>query len=644
MCGIAGIFGKSAGDRSAIGRMTRSLAHRGPDDEGLWSDAEAGIALGNRRLAIVDLSPAGHAPMHSADGRFVLTFNGEVYNHAELRAELDSTGLAPVAGWRGQSDTETLLQAIVAWGLDRAVERAVGMFAFALWDRHKRILQLVRDRFGEKPLYYGRAGGDLLFGSELKALRAHPGFDSPVSRQAVAAFAARGYVPAPLSIYERAFKLPPASILTARAGSEPDIRTYWSYRDLLVAGRRQPIAQADDAVDALEGALARSLAGQSIADVPVGAFLSGGIDSSTVVALYQKYSSQPVRTFTIGFAESGYDEAADAQSLARHFGTDHHQQLATVREAQDVIPLIPAIYDEPFADSSQIPTYLVSRFAREQVTVALSGDGGDELLGGYRRHFLAPRLWHQLGRVPRPLRAAGAPLSLLPSRFWQGAAGLLPGRTPPNAGARIQQSFKIAASATSFGDVCASLLDEWNAESSPVIGGVAPGFDLDAGEGASNPERIMYCDSVSYLPDDILAKVDRAAMSVSLETRIPFLDHRVAEVAARIPAELKFAGGRGKHILRLLLAREAPVGLFDRPKAGFAVPVGEWLRGPLRPWAEDLLDAKRTREQGWFDPEVVQRRWQSHLSGRRESTAAIWAILMFQAWCREQSKSDSKTG
>lgn len=660
MCGIAGLIAAGSRDAAVVHGMAHTLAHRGPDDEGVWIDADARVGLGHRRLSIVDMSPAGHQPMLSSNGRFVLTLNGEIYNHRETRAALEREGAVPEGGWRGHSDTETFIEAIAAWGLATALDRCVGMFAFALWDRNRRTLSLVRDRFGEKPLYYGWAGRDFIFASELKAMRAHPRFAADVDRSALDLFARRGYVRAPLSIYRGIFKVEPGCVLeldgevvrhplteAPRVGSSGgglSYSRYWSYRGVLQAGMADPIRSESEAVEELERVLAVTVAGQSMADVPVGAFLSGGIDSSTVVALYQKYSSQPVRTFTIGFAESAYDESADAQSVARHFGTRHHQQLVTVREAQDVIPSIPAIYDEPFADSSQIPTYLVSRFAREHVTVALSGDGGDELFGGYRRHFLAPRLWRQLSRVPRPLRATGTPLSLLPSRFWQGAAGLLPRRTPPNAGARIQQALKVAASATSFGDVCASLLDEWNAEGSPVIGGVAPGFDLDAGEGASDAERIMYCDSVSYLPDDILAKVDRAAMSVSLETRVPFLDHRVAEVAARIPAELKFAGSRGKHILRLLLAREAPARLFDRPKAGFAIPIGEWLRGPLRPWAEDLLDAGRMRTDGWFDPKIVQRRWQCHLSGHRESTSALWAILMFQAWYREQSKSYSRGG
>jgi asparagine synthase (glutamine-hydrolysing) len=651
MCGIAGILAHDAPDEAAVARLIRPLAHRGPDDEGIWLDPEARIGFGHRRLAIVDLSPAGHEPMHSADGRFVITFNGEIYNHADLRRELEERGAVPEGGWRGHSDVETFLQGIAAWGLDETLRRSAGMFAFALWDRRERSLRLVRDRFGEKPLYYGWAGRDFVFGSELKALRAHPRFDHPIDRQALQLFASRTYIPAPLTIYEGVFKLPPGCILTIEANAQPlreppvegsigpiSLTRYWSYRDVVERGLADPVVDEADALTELEQVLAIAIQGQSMADVPVGAFLSGGIDSSTVCALYQKYSSIPVRTFSIGFEEAGYNEAADAKRVAAHLGTVHHEHYVTVREARDVIPLLPAMYDEPFADSSQIPTHLVSRFAREQVTVALTGDGGDELFAGYNRHFAAPRLWAQLQKVPQPVRAiTGAPLGKLPSRFWSGVAALLPGRQQPHVGGKLQKAFKLAASAGSLDEVYCSFLDEWSHEPSPVIGagGGDPGFDL-AVNGAPDAVRMMYCDAVSYLPDDILAKVDRASMAVALETRVPFLDHRVAELAARIPLHLKVGGGRGKHIVRRLLHSLVPPELVERPKAGFGVPAGEWIKGPLRPWAEDLLDPAAMRADGWFDPEIVQRRWREHLSGRRSSTPALWAILMFQAWHREQ--------
>jgi asparagine synthase (glutamine-hydrolysing) len=660
MCGIAGIISDGQVDRVLLERMTNAVAHRGPDDVGLWIDAEAGVGLGHRRLAIVDLSPAGHQPMVSENGRFVLTMNGEIYNHRDLRAELEQAGAVPTGGWRGHSDIEVFLEGIATWGLAETLRRSAGMFALALWDRRERTLSLVRDRFGEKPLYYGWAGRDLVFGSELKALRAHPHFDAAIDRRALRLLASRTYIPAPLSIYEGVFKLPPASILTIDldAATTPlrgppqegrtggvSLEVYWSYREVIRRGLDQPIADEAEALDGLERTLATAIQGQSIADVPVGAFLSGGVDSSTICALYQKYSSDPIRTFSIGFEEAGFNEAEDAKRVAAHLGTVHHERYVTVREAREVIPSLPQMYDEPFADSSQIPTHLVSRFAREQVTVALTGDGGDELFAGYNRHFAAPRLWQQLQRVPQPLRATGSPLSRLPSRLWSDVVRLVPGRHQPHLGGKIQKGLRVAASAGSFDDVYLSFLDEWSHEPSPVIGGEDAdlGFDLEAGAGAPDAVRMMYCDAVSYLPDDILAKVDRASMAVALETRVPFLDHRVAELAARIPLDLKIRRGRGKHIVRELLYGLLPRELIDRPKAGFGVPVGAWIKGPLRGWAEDLLDPSMLRDQGWFDPGIVRSRWRQHLSGQRDSAPALWAILMFQSWLESQRPDASET-
>ena len=653
MCGIAGIIANGALDISVVARMSGSIAHRGPDDEGMWSDAEAAVALGHRRLSIVDLSPAGHQPMHSHDQRWVLNFNGEIYNHGELRRELEESGVA--ANWRGHSDTETLLECIAAWGLRKAIDKAVGMFAVALWDRRERVLHLVRDRFGEKPLYYGWVGKDFVFGSEIKALRAHPHFHNTISRRALALYAARTHVPAPLSIYERVYKLPPGCMLAVpveAAASPLDVppsegtvdggirlERYWSYREVMRGGLDRSIDDEGDAREQLEQALGAAIQGQSMADVPVGAFLSGGIDSSTVVALYQKHSRQPVRTFSIGFEEAGFNEAEDAKRVAEHLGTIHNEHYVTVNEARDVIPRLPSMYDEPFADPSQIPTYLVSRFAREQVKVAITGDGGDELFAGYNRHFAAPQLWQQLQSVPPALRSLTAStLSRLPLRFWSSAASLLPGRTQPHLAAKIQKALRVARTARSFDDVYASFLDEWSLEPSPVLGCDEPGLalDLDLAGGAPDPLRIMYCDAVTYLPDDILCKVDRASMAASLETRVPFLDHRVAELAARIPLDMKIRGGRGKHIVRQILHRHVPPELVERPKAGFAPPVGEWTKGPLRQWAEQLLDPAAMAGDGWFDPAIVRSRWEEHLAGRRDSTAALWGVLMFQAWLKEQ--------
>jgi asparagine synthase (glutamine-hydrolysing) len=655
MCGIAGVLSASRIDERAVAQMAFAIAHRGPDDQGVWVDTEAGVGLANRRLAIIDLSPEGHQPMLSSNGRYALTFNGEIYNHRELRTELDEAGLSPERGWRGHSDTETLIELIANHGLERAIERCVGMFALALWDRKERRLALVRDRFGEKPLYYGWVGRNFLFGSELKVLSAHPQFEARIDRHAVGLLLSRTYIPAPFSIYERIFKLEPGCILTLdrEAAGQPldgppkegrssdglNLERYWSYRNVIVRGLDDPIDDEATALEELERTLASAIQRQSMADVPVGAFLSGGVDSSTIVGLYQKYSSVPVRTFSIGFEQKGFNEAQHAKRVAAYLGTVHNERYVTARDAQEVIPLLPKMYDEPFADSSQIPTYLVSRFAREHVTVALTGDGGDELFAGYNRHLMLPQLWQTLQRLPRSLRSAvGGPLGHVPSQLWSGLGALLPGRRQPHFGGKVQKALRVAASVGTFDDVYCTFLNEWSFEPSPLLG---PGeaecpFDLKLGRPVPDTLRMMYCDAVSYLPDDILAKVDRASMAVSLETRVPFLDHRVAELAARIPLSLKVRNGKGKHILRQLLYDLVPQDLVDRPKAGFGIPVGEWIKGPLRFWAEDLLDPRRMAQECFFDPQIVQRRWQAHLSGRRDSTPALWAILMFQAWLRQQ--------
>jgi len=657
MCGIFGIVSKNGLDPTLLERMGRSLAHRGPDDNGIWVEDNHRLALGHRRLAIVDLTPAGHEPMHSASGRWVITFNGEIYNHAELRNKLEAEGRVPEGGWRGHSDVETLLEAIDHWGLEQTLGRCAGMFAFALWDRHTRALSLVRDRFGEKPLYYGWVGQDFVFASELKAFRAHPSFDNPVSRRALNEYTARVCVPAPLSIYERIFKLPPASILVlsgeiapATADRPPvegepgslSLRHYWSYRAVVAAGLSDPIGDEREAKAQLEAALARAISDQAMADVPVGAFLSGGIDSSTVVALYQRQSSTPVRTFSMGFEDDALNEAPFARAVAKHLGTVHHEQIVTHRDAMEVIPMLPTIYDEPFADASQIPTFLVSRIAREQVTVALTGDGGDELFGGYNRHVLAPMWWRRMGWAPTPLRRLIAgPLSRFPPSLWDSGAHLVRNHGDFNLGAKVQKGLRVVASAKNIDDVYTSFLDDWSLERRPVRGmdGTRPEWDLNVGADTSAAVRMMYCDAVSYLPDDILCKVDRASMAVSLETRVPFLDHRVAETAARIPIDLKIRGAEGKHIVRELLYDLVPRHLFQRPKAGFAVPIGSWLRGPLRDWAEELLSERRLRAEGWFDASLLRERWEQHLSGRRESGQAIWAVLMFQAWLDQQDSA-----
>ncbi len=645
MCGISGILSPGPVAADTLAKMAGRLRHRGPDDDGIWIDETSRVGFGHRRLAILDLSAAGHQPMASADGRFTLSYNGEIYNHAQLRRELDVE--FGDLRWRGHSDTETLVEGIARWGLEATLKRCVGMFALSLWDANERTLFLARDRFGEKPLYYGWVGGDFVFASELPAIQLHPGFDNRVDRTALRAFAARNYVPAPLSIYEGIYKLPPASVLRAPADadlspSRVGIEPYWSYRQTVLDGLEHPFDSEDAALEELEAVLAQAVMGQSLADVPVGAFLSGGIDSSTVVALYQKYSTQPVRTYTIGFEDAAFDEAPAARAVAKHLGTRHHELYVTARDAQDVIPKLASIYGEPFADSSQIPTYLVSAFARSEVTVALSGDGGDELFGGYNRYVGLAGAWSKFERMAPSMRGmAGAMLGAIPPGWWQGMARAA-GRSPqPHVGSKIQKSFRAMGLATGTDDFLDSFLDEWAEGGSPVLGGetrdacdARPGLD----DRLPAPMRMMYRDAVGYLPDDILCKVDRASMAVSLESRVPYLDHRVAAVAARIPLQMKLRGGRGKHILRELLYREAPRHLFERPKAGFAIPVGQWIRGPLRHWAEELLDRARMGQEGWFDPQLVHRRWQDHLAGRRDSTAALWAVLMFQAWLREQKR------
>ena len=652
MCGIVGLISGGSAGPELVERLVDTLTHRGPDGRGTWIDPEARIGLAHRRLAIVDLSPLGHQPMVSGDGRWVITYNGEIYNHRELRSQLDYANLAPDGGWRGHSDTETLVQAIAVWGLQTALDRAVGMFAFGLWDRGNRKLYLVRDRFGEKPLYYGWAGGDFLFASELKAFTAHPAFDREISREALTTFASRTYVPAPLSIYRRAFKVPPGCILEVdpNAASAPlsappsegvadgplRLRRYWSYGEVLANGFGNQITEEHDAIDELEQALARSIAGQSMADVPVGAFLSGGIDSSTVVALYQKYSSVPVRSFTIGFEDDHYNEAEYARAVAGHLGTVHHEKYISAKEAADVIPTLPAMFDEPFGDASAMPTHLVSKFAREQVTVVLSGDGGDELFAGYRRHWQSLALWDKLRRVPVGARRAGAAaVGQIPFGFWTGMDRLMGvSRRNPLSG-KIMKGLRVGASVGSFDELYASYLDQWALEESPVLGAAAAqSFPLDPGFDAPDSTRMTYCDALAYLPDDILCKVDRASMAVSLESRVPFLDHRVAEVASRIPMAMKLRGKGGKWIVKQLLGKHLPAELYERPKSGFSMPLGDWLRGDLRDWAEDLLDPSRMRQEAWFDAARVQGRWNDNLAGRRNASSSIWSILMFQAWLR----------
>ncbi|HEX6039715.1 asparagine synthase (glutamine-hydrolyzing) [Longimicrobium sp.] len=650
MCGFTGFVALSR-DRSeewlasTVRAMAGSLRHRGPDDAGEWVDAPAGVALGFRRLSIIDLSPAGHQPMVSASGRYVITFNGEAYNFEAVRRELAGAGLAPA--FRGHSDTEVVLAAVEAWGLEAAVRRFVGMFAFALWDRRERRLHLVRDRLGVKPLYYGRMGSAFLWGSELKSLRRHPAFDAEVDRSSIADLLRVAYVPAPHTIYAGVHKLLPGTILTLDAETgRTETRAYWTARGAAEAGLADPFRGTEaEAVDALDALLRDAVGLRMVADVPLGVFLSGGIDSSVVVAQMQAQSTRPVKTFSIGFREEAYDEAAHAREVARHLGTDHTELYATPEEAQAVIPLLPSLYDEPFADSSQIPTYLVCSLARQHVTVALSGDGGDELFAGYNRYFWGRGVWDRVGGVPRPLRrAAAAGMRALSPGAWDRVFGAL-GPVLPGAMRQRMPGDRLHKLAGVLGvggpdEMYRRLVAVWN-ESGGVVRGAdvhSPAYEED-GRAAPLDDftlRMMQRDLVSYLPDDILVKVDRASMGVSLEAREPLLDHRLVEFAWRLPLSMKMEGVRGKKVLREVLYRYVPREMVERPKMGFGIPIHAWLRGPLRPWAEELLDEGRLRNEGFFDAARVRAVWRDHLSGRRNRQYQLWGVLMFQAWHQAQ--------
>jgi len=644
MCGLTGLvaLGGTADElMETVRRMRDSLAHRGPDDWGEWVDAASGVALGFRRLSIIDLTPAGHQPMASASGRYVAMLNGEVYNFEALRRELQQGSLAPA--FRGHSDTEVMLAAFDAWGVGAATERLLGMFAIAVWDLEERRLHLIRDRMGVKPLYYGFAGGTFVYGSELKALRAHPRFDRAIDRGALALYLRYMYVPAPFSIFEAARKVMPGTILTFDAASRTTSTTvYWSARDAATRGVQNRFrGTEEDASHELERILLDAVRLRMVSDVPLGVFLSGGVDSSLVTALMQAQSASPVRSFSIGFEDEAYDESRFAAAVARHLGTDHTEMVVTGQDAIDVIPRLPAIYDEPFADSSQIPTHLVACLARKHVTVALSGDGGDELFGGYTRYFVGQKVFGRLASLPRALRpAVGRLLGGFPARTWDRILGLASPVLPealrqPRLGDRIH---KVARMLTA-GDPDAmyfELISHW---SNVVIGVSERGnalHDRQAWPPLDDPiERMMYFDQISYLPDDILTKVDRASMAASLEAREPLLDSRLVELVWTLPLSMKVRAARGKHVLRRVLDRYVPRTLIDRPKMGFGVPLEEWLRGRLRPWAESLLDPAVLRNQGLIDPVLVRAKWDQHLSGRADWKYHLWAVLMLQAWLSE---------
>jgi asparagine synthase (glutamine-hydrolysing) len=645
MCGITG-FWRMGGGGGSLGEqvqaMSMRLKHRGPDDGGYWCDDEAGLALAQRRLAVLDLSAAGHQPMRSACGRYVVVFNGEIYNHVELRDRLARQGEA--VAWRGHSDTETLIACFVAWGVEETLRACVGMFAFALWDRQRRELILGRDRMGEKPLYYGWQGDTLLFGSELKALKAHPAFNAAIDRNALALFLRHDCVPAPHTIYHGIFKLRPGHLLRIGVADRREVQQwpYWRYNDAVDAASASPFGGSDiEAIDALENRLGESIGTQLLSDVPLGAFLSGGIDSSTVVALMQARSKRPVKTFTIGFAESDFDEATHARAVAEHLGTEHTELYVRPDDALAVIPSLPSIFCEPFADSSQIPTFLISQLARRTVTVALSGDGGDELFGGYNRYLAARTTWGKVQRLPLSSRRAlaGVLRAVTPDawdRLMERAKPLLPQKWHlARAGDKVHKLSEVLT-LSSGQQYLLSLASCWKDPVGVVAQAHEPATVLT--DPAAWPrvddlaQWMMAMDAQSYLPDDILVKVDRSAMANSLETRVPMLDHRVVEFALRMPLHLKIRDGQGKWILRQVLYRYVPKELIERPKMGFALPTDHWLRGPLREWAEALLSEKRLRDEGYFDPAPIRKKWKEHLSGRRNWQRQLWTVLMFQGW------------
>ena len=653
MCGISGFLIPNGLRREEaqthIRGMVNSLTHRGPDDYGEWIDSNMGVALGHRRLSILDLSSAGHQPMVSPSGRYIMVFNGEIYNHLDIRK---NTSIAKMYGasWRGHSDSETLLAAIEHWGIKKAVSESVGMFALALWDREKRELSLARDRMGEKPLYYGWQGKVFLFGSELKSLRASPAFESELNREALPDYFRYGYIPAPLSIWRGILKLLPGAIVKIKIDvigdySVPD--QYWSLSEEISNARNSIFDGSDaEAIKCLDSQLRDTVSSQMMADVPLGTFLSGGIDSSIVTSIMQSQSSRPINTFTIGFDDTAYNEANYAKAIAQHLGTNHTELYATSEMARDVIPSLPSMYDEPFGDSSAIPTFLVSKLARKSVAVALSGDGGDELFGGYNRYLndRAEKAW-RLTRMS-PMVSRHLLKLILHSGVLQIADKII--HASSRIGGRKKSKFLHAkVSSLSAVSTCESheafyrmMISQWQQPPTKSIsttnGKALKSLTLSDTPNTS-PEKMMEIDALTYLPDDILTKVDRAAMSVSLETRVPLLDHRLVELSCRIPYKMKVRNGQGKWLLRQVLKNYVPNELIDQPKRGFAVPVDGWMRGPLREWCEDLLSASRLSDQGILEPGLIRNRWDQHIRNEYNWRDSLWFVLMFQAWRQKEN-------
>lgn len=652
MCGIVGVVGSLNSNvglalPELVDRMAALLAHRGPDDSGVWTDSGGDVALGSRRLSVIDLSHAGHQPMVSASGRYVVTYNGEIYNYREVRVEVEHHD--PAIRWRGHSDTEVLLAAIERWGVPRTVEKLTGMFAFGVWDRRERMLHLARDRLGEKPLYYGWIDGAFVFASELKAFQGHPRWQGSIDRGVLALFLRHSCIPAPHCIYQNVYKLAPGTLLSVnadRAGLREELRPtrYWALANVVQSSREDDRKLPWQArMNELDALLRTAIKGQMISDVPIGAFLSGGIDSSTVVSVMQTQSSKPVRTFTVAFYEAAYSEADHARAVARHLGTDHTELYLTPADAIALIPKLPSIYDEPFADASQIPTFFVAELARRQVKVSLSGDGGDELFGGYNRYLWGRRVMRVLPLAPLSvrLRLANGLRRSLARESGEGAnflGALLPmGEGSDRPRDRLQKLCDILE-ARSPGDIYQSFTSHWRQGDVVLGANVAAPAPFEWGSLPNATEQMMFNDTTWYLPDDILVKLDRAAMAVSLETRTPFLDHKIVEFAWRIPLGLKLRHGKGKWLLRQLLYSYVPKKLVERPKMGFEVPIGRWLRGPLKEWAAELLSAEKFRQQGYFDPAPILKKWNEHVAGTHNWQFHLWDVLMFQAWL-ESSKA-----
>lgn len=632
MCGLTGFLkGASFSIREdslvILKKMTDSMVHRGPDSEGHWIDADNSIALGHRRLAILDLSESGHQPMLSDDDRYVMAFNGEIYNHLEIRQEIESS--IPTIIWKGHSDTETLLKAIQVFGWEGTLQKLVGMFAIALWDQQQKELTLARDRMGEKPLYWGWSGGTLLFGSELKALKAHPAFNAEIDRDALALLLRYNYIPAPYSIYGGIEKLLPGHFVKIKIGqTREDVSpiSYWSLKETVEQGVSAPFIGSDaEAIDLLEHTIKQSLVGQMAADVPLGAFLSGGVDSSTIVALMQAKSKRPIKTFAIGFDEPGYNEAEYAKAVAEHLGTEHTEFYVTAKDALEVVPLLSSIFCEPFADSSQIPTYLVSKMAKQHVTVALSGDAGDELFGGYNTYQLLPKIWKIISPLPTPVRKL--------------ATKLLSGLPMPEKLLKLVEVLPVNNRAEFYNLV----ISHWLNSEQLVIGAKKVPTALTDKSQWSNvdsfEEWMMSIDAQQYMVDDILVKVDRAAMANSLEVRVPMLDHRLVELAWQLPLDMKIRDKSGKWVLREVLYKYVPKELIERPKKGFSIPLAQWLRGPLREWAEPLLAEKRLTEEGYFYPDKIRQAWEEHLQGKKDNSSKLWSVLMFQSWLDNSFKA-----